>query len=24
MIAELANVKPRAMTKITGFNYLSI
>jgi len=24
MIAELASVKPRAMTKITGFNYLSI
>ncbi|NBW08743.1 MAG: phage major capsid protein [Caulobacteraceae bacterium] len=24
MIAELVNVKPRSMTKVTGFNYLSL
>jgi len=24
MIAELVNVKPKAMTKVTGFNYLSL
>jgi len=24
MIAELVNVKPKAMTQVTGYNYLSI
>jgi hypothetical protein len=24
MIAELVNVKPKAMTKVTGYNYLSL
>jgi hypothetical protein len=24
MIAELVNVKPKSMTKVTGYNYLSL
>jgi len=24
MIAELVNVKPKAMSKVTGYNYLSL